>query len=445
MSSDSTPRPRDSRATYLTERLFSLDAYRGLIMITLAFNGFGLDATATKHLAQEAHADSSFWKAVKFHFSHAEWVGGGYWDMIQPSFMFMVGVSMAYSYAKRMDRNHSYAGMLAHAMIRSLVLIFLGIFLISNWSKATDWSLMNVLTQIGLGYTFLFLLWDRPLVVQGAAAVVLLVGTWLAYVACPGTGLDPEQGSPDVGVKQEWAAEHLKGVPAAWHKNANLGHAIDTQLLNWLPRLSEFRFNGGGYQTINFIPSLATMLFGLMCGELLRSPRRKVTKFLVLLVAGIAAVAIGLAIDATGYCPLVKRIWTPSWAIYSTGWCCLMLAGLYGVIDGIGWRGWAFPLVVVGTNSIAIYCMGQLLRPWTAKALQTHLGPDIFKFKFGWEQARQQLDNGLQLERHAWSLAPSSWADSLELFEPMVQSIAVGMMFWLVCLWMYRQRVFVRI
>ena len=137
-----------STSSYTSGRLQSLDAYRGLIMVTLAFGGFGLASTAENHLA--TRPDSTFWAALRYQFSHAEWVGCSYWDLIQPSFMFMVGVSMAFSYAKRSALGRPYSRLLGHAVWRSVLLIFLGIFLTSNWGDATNWSFMNVLTQIGL-------------------------------------------------------------------------------------------------------------------------------------------------------------------------------------------------------------------------------------------------------------------------------------------------------
>ena len=400
------------KGEFVKQRLLSLDAYRGLIMVTLAFNGFGLAGTAANHLKQTP--ESSFWKLIAYNFEHVEWIGCGYWDLIQPSFMFMVGVSMAYSYLKRQERGHSYARMLGHAVWRSVVLILLGIFLISNGQKSTNWSLTNVLTQIGLGYTFLFLLWGRTFRAQAVTAAAILVGTWLLYVSYPGAGLDLATGAKDVGVTKEWAAEHLLGVGKAWHKNATVGQAIDVWLLNLLPQQTPFVFNRGGYHTINFIPSLATMLFGLMCGELIRSNRDHRQKLRMLVIAGVAGLLAGQLLNLTGICPLVKRIWTPSWALFSTGGCCLILAALYGMIDVLGWRKWAFPLVVVGMNSIAIYVMSMTLKSWGAKTLQTHLGPDIFK---------------LLGDANA----------------PMIQASLVGLLFWLACYWMYRQKMFVRI
>jgi predicted acyltransferase len=416
MRNDMTETPTQNDAgDFQQQRLQSLDAYRGLIMISLAFVGFGLADTAANHLKRDPH--SGFWKEVRYQFSHAEWVGCSYWDLIQPSFMFMVGVSMPYSYARRQRLGESYPRMLNHAMTRSLVLILLSIFLMSHSRRHIDWSFMNVLAQIGLGYTFVFLLWGRPFRTQAVAAVVILAGTWMAYELYPHAGINLASGSPEVGVSKEWADDHLQGVRPAWHKNANVGHAVDVWVLNRFPRPEPFVFNRGGYQTINFIPSIVTMLFGLMCGELLRSGRPPVRKLGILVTAGILGLAAGELLHVTGASPLVKRIWTPSWTLFSTGWCCLILAGLFAIIDMHGFRRWTFPLVVVGMNSIAIYCMSMMLKPWTARQLQTLLGEGVFTFHGGIDPA---------------------WA-------PTVEAVMVGLVFWLICYYMYRNKIFIRI
>ena len=394
-----------------SERLFSLDAYRGLIMVTLAFHGFGLKDTALNQL--KGAPESGFWQAVYYQFEHVEWIGCSYWDLIQPSFMFMVGVSMAYSYVKRQREGQSWSRMFAHASGRALVLIGLGIFLISNSKRSTEWMLTNVLTQIGLGYAFLFLLWQRSLRTHIITAIALLAGTTALYLSFGRAGVDLARGAPEVSVPAAWAQQHLANVPPAWHKGANIGHALDTQVLNLLPRREPFRFNVGGYVSLNFLPSLATMLFGLMCGELLRSARDSGHKLRVLLAAGVAALGLGLVLSWGGI-PLVKRIWTPSFAVFSTGWCVVILATLYWVLDIKHWRGWSLPLVVVGMNSIAIYCLHMTLSGWTAKTLQTHLGENVFKV-FG------------------------------AAYAPMVQATLVGLVFWAICWGMYRRKIFLRI
>jgi heparan-alpha-glucosaminide N-acetyltransferase len=394
------------------QRLISLDVYRGLIMVLLAFRGFGLAGIATKHLKQAP--DSAFWPRVHYMFEHVDWVGGGLWDMIQPSFTFMVGVSMAYSYVNRQREGQSWRRMFGHACWRSLILILLGIFLNSATKGATDWASTNVLLIIGLGYPFLFLLWGRRPRTQLLAAAGVLLGTWMLYVGYPTKGIDLAAGAPDLGISPAWAQQHLAGIGAAWHKNAGVGHAVQVWITNLFPQSVPYTHNPGGYTKLIFVPTLATMIFGLMCGELLRSDRAGREKLRLMLIAGAVGLAAGLVWHWLG-CPLIKRIWTPSWALYSTGWCVLILAGLYGVIDLLGWRrGWTFPFVVVGMNSIAIYCMDQLLPAWVAQMFQLHLGKGVFGV-FG------------------------------PMNEPLLRSVSVGLVFWLVCLWMYRRKIFLRI
>ncbi len=381
-------------------------------MVSLAFGGFGLADVAKRQIA--ANGENQFWSAVLYQFDHAQWSGCGYWDMIQPSFMFMVGVSMAYSYVKREQLGQSYVHMFSHALLRALVLVLLGVFLSSNGSPSTNWSFMNVLSQIGLGYAFLFLLWRRGMVIQAVAIALLLAGTWALYTSYSSAGIDVESGDAAVGITAEWAQENLRDIAPAWQKNANVGHAIDLKILNWLPREKPFEFNSGGYQTINFIPSLATMILGLMCGQWLRSSASNMRKFWSIFALGMLCLLLGWGLFQFEVIPLVKRIWTPSWALFSSGICCFILAALFGLIDILGLRAWSFPFVVVGTNSMAIYLMSQLMKSWVGKSLQTHFGADLF------------LILG-------------------ELWEPMVKSCLVGMVFWLICLWLYKQRVFLRI
>jgi len=206
--------------------------------------------------------------------------------------------------------------------------------------------------------------------------------------------------------------EEPPSLYAHWNKNANFAAEFDQWFLNLFPQQpgKSFQLDEGGYQTLNFIPSMATMIFGLMAGGLLRSARKPGRKFLILFGAGALCLMIGLVLNYT-LCPSVKRIWTTSWAIYSSGWTFWMLAGFYLVIDVLGFRLWAFPLVVVGMNSIAMYLMSQLLNPWIRQTLTKHIGQDLFS-------------------------GPSG---------PIVQSVAVLAVLWLICLWMYRRGVFLRI
>lgn len=391
----------------LPSRLVSLDAYRGLTMLAMASGGLGLHHVA-ENLRAAGH-DSAIWNLIGYEFEHVEWVGCSLWDLIQPSFMFIVGVAMAYSCASRQQKGQTYAQMLRHAVVRAIVLVLLGVFLRSNGRVETIFTFEDVLSQIGLGYVFLFLLWNRPAWVQFAAAIGILVGYWCLFYAYP---LPTPEDYAAAGLGTDWP--RLEGVAAHWDKNTNAAAAFDRWFLNFFPRSEPFSLNGGGYLTLSFIPSLATMIFGLLSGELLRSPRSDRWKFWILVCAGVAGLAAGQFLQWAGVCPIVKRIWTPSWALFSAGWVSLILAGFFGVVDVRGFRKWTFPLVVVGMNSITIYVMSYLSKPWLERTLQTHFGSWIFGF-LGAE------------------------------YEPFLAQFWVLLAMWLICYWLYRQRIFIRI
>jgi predicted acyltransferase len=388
------------------ERLASLDTYRGFIMLAMVSGGLGLSAVAKQF------PDSELWQTLKFHSDHAQWIGGGFWDMIQPAFMFMVGVALPFSYAVREARGSSYGRMLGHALFRSFLLVALGVFLTSNGRKQTDIIFPNVLCQIGLGYTFLFLLWKQKPIVQTLAATAILASYWLAFglYPSPAPDIDPTK----YGLPVDW--NMLTGLEAHWNKNTNAAAAFDRWFLNLFPREKPFEFNEGGYATLSFIPSLATMILGMLAGELMRSTRGAATKLFTLLFAGAALLAAGYGLHEFGFCPSVKRIWTPSWALYSGGVVYLMLAAFYLVIDICRLKFLGWPFMVVGMNSIATYCMSQLMKPWLRRTWQTHFGADVFKIEY------QGTD-----------------------ITPIVEMVAITFTIWLICVWMYRQKIFVRI
>jgi predicted acyltransferase len=373
-------------------RLVSLDAYRGLVMILMAAEMVRLPETA-RHFPH-----SAAWHFIGDQFDHVRWAGCAIWDLIQPSFMFMVGVALPFSLARRRADGQSFARMFAHALWRSALLIAVAIFLGSIGQPRTDWAFTNVLAQIALGYPFLFLLaWLRPRW-QVTAVVVILVGHWLAYVTYP-------------------APRHVYaiGLLSHWEKNLNLGTAFDRWFLNLFPRRTPWRFSPGGYSTLNFIPSLATMVLGLMAGSLLRSERPAGSKIKALLIAGAAGLLAGSLLELLRVCPIVKRQWTPAWVLFAAAWTCWTLAAFYAVIDVARVRGWAFPLVVVGMNSIAMYCMAhQPFSGFVRDSLVTHLGRKPY----------------------------------LVLGEPffnLLLGAAALVMLWLICFWMYRRKIFLRL
>lgn len=389
-------------------RLGSIDAYRGLVMLLMMGEVLRFCDVA------RALPDSGFWKFLCHHQSHAEWIGCSLHDLIQPSFSFLVGVALPFSLANRQARGQTRGRMTVHAFWRALILILLGVFLRSTHARLTNWTFEDTLTQIGLGYGFLFLLGFRSVRVQWIALGTILFGYWLAFTLYPLPAADFDY--TKVGVDLKWQQAHLlTGFTAHWNKNSNLAWAFDTWFLNLFPREKPFAFNGGGYATLSFIPTLGTMILGLIAGGVLRDEHRKSwDKVKWLAAAGVIGLLAGAALGWLGVCPVVKRIWTPSWTLFSGGWCFLLLGGFYAVLDVLERRAWAFPLVVIGMNSIAAYCIAHLFETFIAQNLTTHLGRNFFEFAGA-------------------------------AYEPFFHGAAVLLIFWLILLWMYRRKLFLRI
>ena len=230
------------------KRNSAMDAYRGFVMLLMMAEVLQLSRVAA------AFPGNAFWGVLAYHQSHVEWAGCSLHDLIQPSFSFLVGVALPYSIASRMAKGGTFGKMFAHALWRSLVLVALGIFLRSMRGPQTNFTFEDTLTQIGLGYPFLFLLGFRPPRWQWIALAVILAGYWLAWALypLPGPGFDYQA----VGVPPDWQ-HHYSGFAAHWNKNANLGNAFDQWFLNLFPRIKPFVANGGGYLTLSFIPRWA--------------------------------------------------------------------------------------------------------------------------------------------------------------------------------------------
>lgn len=383
-------------------RLASLDAYRGFIMFLMASGGFGIGKVAHD-------LPGTFWESLARQVDHVPWVGCVLWDLIQPAFMFMVGVAAAFSTAKRLEKGDSLASVLGHAAIRALALVLLGVMLASNDStlKQTNWVFTNVLAQIGLGYFFLVLLTRVDWRGQCAALATVLVGYWLLFALWP---VNP----PPAAVEANWPemAEWQTGFFAHWNPHANFAADVDRWLLNLFPRSTPYVAGRGGYQTLNFVPSLATMILGLLAGNLLRGRAKPQERVGYLVAIGLSLIAAGTIAGLT-ICPVVKRIWTPSWVLYSGGWVFLMLAAFYLIIDVAGYRQWALPWTVIGMNSIFVYLGFQLSSGWIRTNLARHIDPTLFS------------------------------ADGPYL--QMAQRTGVLVVLWLLAWWLYRQRVFLKL
>jgi heparan-alpha-glucosaminide N-acetyltransferase len=432
-----------------SERLISLDAFRGFVMLAMVSDDFGLPRVAEKF------PDSPLWQWIGYQFSHVQYTGCAAWDLIQPSFMFIVGVAMPYSYAKRLERGDSKASVARHVLFRAIFLTLLGVFLRSNGREQTNFTFEDVVSQLGLGYAFVYLTLGRGMKAQLGAALAILAGYWAWFFFTPlpnpiPDGIPPDwQQFPFVGPGKSppsdvypFYSEFWANIAQQWNKHVNPAGMSERWLLNQFPRPEPFQFNGGGYQTLNFVPSMATTIFGVMTGEYLRSADSVGRKALTLLATGAICLVLGMALDGTiwpgggmqwTFCPIVKKIWTPTWAIFSTGWVLWSLAAFLWIVDGWGFKRLVFPFVVVGLNPLTMYIMHWLIDGWVNRTLWTHS-----------RTVAQWLGYNLNEIVATGEAAPAGdggWVTYL----PIIERVAVTFVLWLFCLWLYRRKIFVRV
>jgi predicted acyltransferase len=388
-------------------RVGSIDAFRGLVMLLMAAEVLRL------HRVAEIFPNNDWWVFLAHHQSHVPWQGWTLHDLIQPAFTFLVGVALPWSIASRQFQGQSVARMFLHTLWRSFLLIGLGIWLRSVAAPTTNFTFEDTLTQIGLGYSFVWILaWMRPHV-QLLSLLGILLGYWLLFVSWPAPS--PDFDPATVGVPADWP-HWMSGFAAHWNKNIHPAHAFDVWFLNLFPRETPFEFNRGGYVTLSFIPTLGTMILGLFTGQWLRNPAIKsgATKVFGLLAAGLVGIGLGLILDRTGVCPSVKRLWTPSWVLFSGGCCAVFLAVAYAIIDVARIRFWSVPLMIFGANSIFAYVIIHLWEDFIRRDLRTHLGSDF-------------------------------WANWTGPLAPVWEGGVILAIFWLCCFWLWRRQIFIRI
>lgn len=349
-------------------RLISLDVFRGLTMILLISHGFGI---------HEAFKDQADWKWLADQFEHAPWVGCTLWDLIQPAFTFIVGVAMPLAFSRRMAEGATRRRLFRHVVWRAFLLVVLSNIL-SNWNTRgpLKFQLINVLCQIAFSYVLCFPIWNLRLSWQVAAVAGTMLLHHVLFFAFPGLGgpFDPDN---------------------------NVGAVIDRAILGYN--------YSGYYTTINFLGNAITVMFGVWAGMFLQRPRSHAERIKVFAFCALLAFGVGLALAP--FIPMVKRLWLGSFTFFSAGWVLLALTACYWVVEVKGWRRWAFPAIVVGTNCIFIYSVSQVLRGW----LSHGIGNFTHNFEF------------------------------LGSFGAIPQNLFVLAAMWCLCYWLYRRRIFLKI
>jgi predicted acyltransferase len=318
---ESAVRPPQTPAS----RLMSLDLLRGATIAGMIL------------VNNAGDEQSAYWPL-----QHAKWNGWTPTDLVFPFFLFMAGVSMAFSLSARAERGDSRQKLMMHVLWRGLVLFALGMFLngFPNHYHLTTWRVYGVLQRIAICYVIAatLALWAGRRT-QVLTIVACLVGYWILmrYVPVPGFGVpthDMPLLDPDRNI-------------AAW---------LDRKLL--LGHLYEITRDPEG--VLSTIPAVGTALLGLLTGQWLRSDRTARAKAMGMAAWGVALFIAGQIFNI--WFPINKKLWTSSYVLFSAGLALICLALCYWVLDLKQWRGrWTKPFLVFGKNAIAAYVFAQVI------------------------------------------------------------------------------------
>jgi predicted acyltransferase len=315
------------------ERLLSLDALRG-------FDMFWIIGGST--MVYEA---AKIWPGLvplAKQFEHPPWNGFHVYDLIFPLFLFIAGVAMPFSFAKRLERGDSRLALVGHVIVRGLVLVLFG--MIYNGLLNFEWATMrypSVLGRIGLAYVFAGLI---VLSTGVRGQVVWLVGLLVGY----------------------WAALKFIPVPGFITGDLAMGHTLTDYIDRILipGRLYHYRGPEPAHDPeglLATIPAIGTALAGALTGQFLKNGRYTGNfKTIAMLIAG--AVCLGVAKLWDFDFPINKNLWSSSFVLWCAGLSLLLLATFYFVIDVLRFRGWILPFVVIGSNSILIYMVQRFVR-----------------------------------------------------------------------------------
>lgn len=301
------------------QRLFSLDFYRGLIMVLLMLEASGFYEQMIEHVGE------TFW----IQFTHHPWHGLRFWDLIQPGFMFIAGTAMALSVEKQWSNGRAWNQTFVKMLKRCGWLFFWGVLNYAVRDEGLSFELWNVLTQLSFTLLVAFLIYRWTIVNQLLFSSALLLLTEILYRFTDVPGFD-----------QPFTDQH------------NFGNYMDLVLMN--------KINAGGWVAINCLPTAAHTIWGAVAGKLLMGGSSDAHKIKWLLISGLCFLILGYSLDFT-VTPIIKRIATTSFTLASGGWCILALALFYWWIDVRDHRKYLSFFTVVGMNAIFIYLFFEIV------------------------------------------------------------------------------------
>ncbi|MFA7043365.1 MAG: hypothetical protein WC186_03380 [Bacteroidales bacterium] len=321
------------------ERVTSVDALRGFDMFWIMGGEgifMGLDKVFHNHISG----------CINEQLNHVEWFGFHFYDIIMPLFLFLVGISMVYSYRKRLSVEKSNVPLWKHTMKRIVILWLLGMIVQGNllsYDVSKFLLFSNTLQAIACGYLIAtVIILYLPVLHQITATVGLLLLYWAIMALIPIAGSTVGAYTPDRNVAQFVDA-------------AILGRFDDGLDYTWI--VSSLNFG-------------ATTMLGVFCGYILQSGVSKYTKFRNFIIFGVSILALALVWNI--WHPIIKKIWTSSFVLFSGGISVLLLAAFYLIIDVWNVRKGTKWMIIIGSNAIFAYMV------WHVFNVQFRSMADVF-------------------------------------------------------------------
>jgi predicted acyltransferase len=361
----------------LVGRVNSVDFYRGLTMFLLA----GESTLLYEHFME---FDSGILHFLGTQLSHHEWHGMHFWDLIQPFFMFIVGVSIPFAVANRIKKGDSEKTITFHALKRSFLLLLFGWGLYCIYAEGIVWQFQNVLAQLSVTYLVAFLIRNKSFSFQIIFTLGILLLIDLAYRFFP-----------------------VEGFNHPWVNHENLGAWVNIKI-EGVDRAED-------WATLNVVSTTAHTVWGVLCGRLLMSEKTSAKKIQTLLIAGVIALIIGYSLDLLNITPIIKKIATSSFVFASGGWSILVLCLFYWLIDVKKLFATGPNMFkIVGMNSIFIYMLFMLG------------GSEILSRSF-----------------NPFTNVLFSWIGPMTV--SIMTSLLVWAALWYVCYWLYKNKLFIKI
>ena len=358
------------------ERLLSLDFFRGLTMFLLIAEFAGI----FPYLVAPAF-EGTLVHFIGTQLRHVDWVGLHFWDLIQPFFMFIVGVAMPLSFSKRLSIGNSYKQLTNHAIKRSLIMLLLGWGLYCIEAGQIVFRFQNVLAQLSVTYLLAFFIIQKPAYIQLVFSFFLIILSEGLYRFFP-----------------------VEGFTHAFVGGENFG--------TWFNLLVSGERGGGDWAIFNAIPTAAHTIWGVMAGQLLLKDYSERKKLVILFTAGVIGLVVGYSLAS--FTPIIKRIATSTFVLTSGGWTLIVLAFCYWVIDIMKYKKGVLFFAVVGMNPLFIY-------------LFAHIGGA----------------NLIKRTYLPFSNAFFGWTG--EVWSQIILGIFVLATLWYICYWLYKRRIFIRI